>query len=431
MSQGTENADMRTSRPPKRSGWFYALVAIVICCAGEVKAGVSYRPPEESALERDTTATCPPVTPQDSTTLETLSSNDTIPVKKKTGWQKFISYFADANKEKEEKKFDFSIIGGPHYSKDVKLGLGVVASGLYRMDPEDREVQPSNVSIYGDITTSGSYLIGVRGNNFFPKDKYRLSYKLYTFSFPSDFWGIGYENGYNDANQSEYRRLQNQVGATFLFRVAKNFYLGPEFLMDYTYGKDVERPELLNGQKTSIWSLGTGFNLSYDSRDFQTNASRGIYLNVSQYYFPKWLGSHSKFGRTDVIFDYYQSVWKGGIVAFDFHTQLNYGNTPWTMLAQMGGSYRMRGYYEGRYRDECLSEVQVEIRQHVWRRIGVTVWGGAGNVYRNLGRFRVSETLPNCGIGLRWEFKKRVNVRLDYGFGKKQSGFIFQINEAF
>ena len=36
------------------------------------------------------------------------------------------------------------------------------------------------------------------------------------------------------------------------------------------------------------------------------------------------------------------------------------------------------------------------------------------------------------GIGYRWEFKKNVNVRLDYGFGKNgQSGFIFNINEAF
>ena len=40
--------------------------------------------------------------------------------------------------------------------------------------------------------------------------------------------------------------------------------------------------------------------------------------------------------------------------------------------------------------------------------------------------------LPNWGFGYRWEFKKNVNVRLDYGFGKPgHSGFIFNINEAF
>ena len=42
-----------------------------------------------------------------------------------------------------------------------------------------------------------------------------------------------------------------------------------------------------------------------------------------------------------------------------------------------------------------------------------------------------SQTLPNYGIGFRWELKKEVNVRLDYGFGKKTSGFLLSINEAF
>ena len=57
---------------------------------------------------------------------------------------------------------------------------------------------------------------------------------------------------------------------------------------------------------------------------------------------------------------------------------------------------------------------------------------GAGNVFPSFSGFKWGHTLPNYGIGYRWEFKNRVNVRLDYGFGKKgQSGFLFNINEAF
>ena len=91
----------------------------------------------------------------------------------------------------------------------------------------------------------------------------------------------------------------------------------------------------------------------------------------------------------------------------------------------------MRGYYDGQYRDRNLTEIQIELRQHIYNRHGVAVWVGAGNVYKNFKTFRWSHTLPNYGIGYRWEFKNRVNVRLDYGFGKGQSGFLFQINEAF
>ena len=47
-------------------------------------------------------------------------------------------------------------------------------------------------------------------------------------------------------------------------------------------------------------------------------------------------------------------------------------------------------------------------------------------------KFNGAHTLPNYGIGYRWEFKKRVNVRLDYGFGLRgQKSFMFGINEAF
>lgn len=62
---------------------------------------------------------------------------------------------------------------------------------------------------------------------------------------------------------------------------------------------------------------------------------------------------------------------------------------------------------------------------------GIAVWGGAGNVFSNFKHFKWNETLPTYGLGYRWEFKKRVNIRLDYGFGKGQSAFYFNINEAF
>ena len=64
--------------------------------------------------------------PEDTTTQHKDST-----VQKRTFFKKFLDYFNDANKDKNHKKFDFSIIGGPHYSTDTKLGLGLVAAGLY------------------------------------------------------------------------------------------------------------------------------------------------------------------------------------------------------------------------------------------------------------------------------------------------------------
>ena len=91
----------------------------------------------------------------------------------------------------------------------------------------------------------------------------------------------------------------------------------------------------------------------------------------------------------------------------------------------------MRGYYEGRYRDKSAITACVELRQHIWHRNGITLWGGAGTVFSKFSEITSRSVLPNYGIGYRWEFKQRVNVRLDLGFGRGTTGFIFSINEAF
>ena len=135
--------------------------------------------------------------------------------------------------------------------------------------------------------------------------------------------------------------------------------------------------------------------MAYDTRDFIPNPQKGMYLKLEQRFYPGFMGNKYKFNRTDLIADFYKKVWKGGILAFDFHGQLNYGNVPWTMMAMMGGSYRMRGYYDGQYRDKCMLETQLELRQHVWRRNSLVVWVGAGNVFPRFSKWDWSHTLPN------------------------------------
>ena len=91
----------------------------------------------------------------------------------------------------------------------------------------------------------------------------------------------------------------------------------------------------------------------------------------------------------------------------------------------------MRGYYSGRYIDNDFASVQAELRQHLFSRLGVAVWGGVGNVFPSIGRFRSRDLLANGGIGLRIEMKHNVNGRIDFGIGRNTCGFVFAIGEAF
>ena len=357
---------------------------------------------------------------------------DTIVNKKKNRNPfKWIARYLKNTNKREDKPFDFSVLLGPSYSAATSVGIGATASGLYSWDRSDKMLPKSNVSLYANASLAGVFSVGLRGNNFLPQDRFRLDYQLMFYSFPSKFWGIGYENGANDANESDYGRIKIQFKPNFLFRLSKTIFMGPVMDVQWVNGYGFENAALLNGQDKSIVSAGLGLNFSYDSRDFVLNAHRGNYFRLEQMFYPGFFGNSYDFMYTDMTYCAYRKVWKGGILAMELHTLFNYGDVPWTMLAQVGVQGRMRGYYEGRYRDRNIIEGQLELRQHIKGRSGIAVWVGAANVFRNFEHIYLKQVLPNYGIGYRWEFKKRVNIRLDLGFTKDKPNFAFNINEAF
>ena len=129
------------------------------------------------------------------------------------------------------------------------------------------------------------------------------------------------------------------------------------------------------------------------------------------------------------------------MLACDLYADATAGTPSWHMYAKMGGMERMRGYYEGRYRDKKLVETQIELRQKIYRRHGIVGWIGGGQVW-GTEKFRWGNTLCSFGCGYRFEFKNRMNIRLDYGWGnfgnqnlpwdrKRSSAFLFTASEAF
>lgn len=327
---------------------------------------------------------------------------------------------------------DFSVIGGPYYTSDIGLGVGLVASGIYGHGVDDDEIPPSNVSLFGKVSTKGFGSLGIRGTHITRSEAQRFNYRMEMLIDPSNFWGVGYEMDNNDANESKMRRIGVQLRGDALFRLFPRFYAGPVVSYDFVKAHDIERPELLAGERSTTWAGGAGVTLSYDTRDVLTNPHRGVYVTLTQTFYPKFVGNHYAFSRTSIQADWYHSVWNGGIVAVDFRSELNYGSPSWYMLAYVGGPYYLRGYYEGRYRDKGMMSLQAELRQRVWRRSGAVVWAGAGSVFARPSEIMMRRMLPNVGVGYRWEFKKDVNVRFDVGMGKSgQWGFIFNINEAF
>ena len=376
-------------------------------------------------------AVAPVTERQDTATIQTEQQPDTV--KKKKGLINWVlNYINNTNKNKKHKKFDFSVLPGPHFSSDTGLGLGIIGMGLYRQDQRDTTTQMSDVAIFGDITTKSSYTIGIFGTHVFPYDKGRIEYDVSANYFKEDFWGMGYDMGNEDSNEGMMKRWKIAAKANFLWQVADNLFIGPSLTYDYAHVNEIDRPELLEGMDTNLWNMGLGLTVAYDTRDIITRPTRGVYATVTQLFHPKFMGSGYAYTTTDFRFDAYTRLWKGAVIGGDLRGTLNFGNPSWATMAMLGNSSTMRGYYKGRYRDKHKMEAQVELRQHIWKRNGIAVWAGVGTIFDKFSAIHFDRLLPNWGFGYRWEFKKNSNIRLDYGFGKSgMQGFVFNINEAF
>ena len=355
---------------------------------------------------------------------------DSIPKKRPGLVQRIFNYFDQSNDDKPDKKFDITFLGGPSYSASTSLQIAVIAAGLYRTQL-NAETRQSNVSVFAQGSITGFYRVGIFGEHYAPNNRWRINYNGNFAHFPLKFWGLDFYEQQNSDNESDYTELQSEFFVEWQWRFGKYIYLGPSVNLNYGKATKAQRPELWNEESKEMLNYGMGLILSLDTRDFPTNASRGVQLTIRQRFFPRFIGNKNAFSETEFTFNWYKQWWKSGVIAFQLHGWSTYGNTPWTMLPTLDESDGIRGYYEGRYRAKQEADVVVEVRQHVWRRNGIVVWGGVGTVFDNFNQINSNRLLPSYGIGYRWEFKKKVNIRIDLGFGRNSRAFALGINETF
>jgi hypothetical protein len=130
----------------------------------------------------------------------------------------------------------------------------------------------------------------------------------------------------------------------------------------------------------------------------------------------------------------YFAVAPDKVIATNLYMSVAGGDTPFYKLPGLGGQNRMRGYYEGRFRDDFYATLQAEYRQYFWWRLGFVVFGGLGQVAPEVIKFNSNEFKYSFGAGLRLLFNKteKVNLRVDLGFGDNgDSGIYFGLEEAF
>ncbi|MGH8444567.1 MAG: BamA/TamA family outer membrane protein [Solimonas sp.] len=333
----------------------------------------------------------------------------------------------------ESKTIDWGVLPGPFYMPETSLGIGVALVGLYRPDRADRDTQLSSLTLTGYASVTGLFGFSFDNYSFFEGDRWRLFVNGSLNNQPSEFWGIGYAAGRDDHTQ-EYTAQSFDLWPKGFVRIAPATWIGAGWSVEQLHATELE-----DGQDNaihdtddgpSVFSSGLSVHLLHDTRDFVPNPAQGSVLSVDYAAYAPGFGGDDRFDVLVTRYGSYYAIDAANTLAFDLYGDFRSGDVPWNMLAVLGNDERMRGYYNGRYRDRDALSTQLEWRRQLAWRHGVALWAGAGTLAP-----RVSDLgehwLPSYGAGYRFMFKPRVNVRFDLGFGRDSTGFYFQVGEAF
>lgn len=82
------------------------------------------------------------------------SQQDSIRIEKKNGaLKKYWNSFIHGNVDRTfERKIDMSYAVAPSYTCEGSFGVGGMATGLYRLDRKDSIMQPSDITLTGNVS---------------------------------------------------------------------------------------------------------------------------------------------------------------------------------------------------------------------------------------------------------------------------------------
>ncbi|ELK8308825.1 BamA/TamA family outer membrane protein [Vibrio vulnificus] len=329
------------------------------------------------------------------------------------------------------KLIDWGVLPGPFVNPEQGLGIGIAAVGLYTPTGWQSADPYSTLTLTSYASTSGSYGLGVENRTYLCGDRIRLLIDGWVSHTPGYYWGQGESAAQTDSNKTQYNAQRYQFNPKIAYEIAPSVYLKAGWHWQTYQGVTVDDETPVAKALSNGRSSGMLLGMEYDSRDFEPNPEMGSYWNLEWSDFRHQYGSDTNYQQWLMNVRHYLRVSSQTIVAMELYSQAFTGDVPWYDQAMLGDDQRMRGYYQGQYRDRNQLSTQVEVRHSFNQRHGMVAWVGAGTIAPHYNELLEQSWLPTVGIGYRFAFKARINVRVDMGFGKESSGFYFHVNEAF
>jgi hypothetical protein len=344
----------------------------------------------------------------------------------------FLPGFAQTKSDSVQRADRLTGFPAIYYTPETRWAFG--AGGLYVYRPELTSERASAATASIFYTQNKQFIVEFTTNVMVNNGSLWHQGNFFYQKFPNTFYGIG--NSTPDSGKETFTAEIVRLNPALMTRIADRLYGGILFhyetwnLQNTLPGKLLSTGIVPGSGATTVTGVGMLFN--YDERDNLFAPMKGRYYQAGFIASPEFLGSTYGFTRTRIDLREYFSLGGSHVVAAQgiFHSTT--GTVPFRFLPQIGGQNVMRGYFEGRYRDNHMATVQAEYRSPFLYRIGFALFGSAGDVAHSLKDFSTGTLKFAYGVGIRVAFipEEYIILRVDYGMGKNSNGVYITFNEA-
>ena len=325
-----------------------------------------------------------------------------------------------------------------YYTPDTRWAAG--AAGVYyfkiaKKDSTQLDTRTSNIQLLADYTQNKQADLWATWNVFVQNEAYLLKGDLRFRNFPDKFYGIGNNTPVSQLERYSYNLIQ--IKSMFLKKIKPDLFMGFDYEFEKEYGfKYTSGGRLEKGTITGFnGGIGSAIGLVgvYDSRDIIINAQKGTLFELSTYFFNNIVGSSFNFFNINTTYQKYWNFKKNHVLAFQFKNKLSYGNVPFLDAATLGNDDILRGYPKNRYRDKHFIGTQAEYRFPLFWRFGLVTFAGVGDVFGKPTDLQWNLLKYSVGTGLRFVINplEKLNIRLDYAYGREGGYFYFMVAESF
>ncbi len=346
----------------------------------------------------------------------------------------FTAYVFSQDSSRKNKPRRLTAFPVVFYSPETSVAVGGFAAYTFRNKKDTAQRYPSQIQFGAAYTFNKQLLLYAPFRIYTPGSKFTAYGEVGYYKYSYYFFGIGNEQpaDYKELYKVNYPRVRLNV----LRKINPKLYAGLRYwLEDYRVVETEPGKQLSSGTiegSTRSFISGIGPALNYDTRDNIFYAGSGVFVDAGAQFYGNATGSNYQYNRYTLDASTYLSTKRKNVWAFNLFADMVDGNAPFSQLALLGGNKKMRGFYEGRYRDKNLLAAGTEYRFKIYKRFGGTVFANAGAVNDQL-KNMAEQIRTTYGAGLRFALNpaEKINLRLDAGFGKNSTAFYFTIGEAF